>query len=234
MGYRSAFRRSLDDNLKPAEKSYGKCRLKITLVKVANILKKARKTDAEERMIKHEVTKEKITEVILLENAKAQGLTLWQIRDMFDDMGFNCDIFFQWEHFSDLNAIYNIGGYVIPFYGQLVNLFLDKKSKFYKFFMYKVSPGKGRFHLRFYDNGDGTWYIASHIDDVNWLNIFAARRASKLHSKKGGEGDYETGTFVLYKMLREFDKTLEKNTLFEIDVDELIREFRRETGAPKM
>jgi len=226
MSYRSALQRSLDDNIKPAKKSYGKCRLKISLVDVENIIKKQRKTDAEERMVKHEITNEKVKEVILLENAKAQGLTLWQIRDMFDDLGFNCDIFFQWERYSDLNAIYNIGGFVLPFYKQLIDIFVGEKSKFYKFFMYKVSPGKTRFHLRFYDNGDGSWYIAAHIDNVNWMNVFAAR---KHHSKRGGEGDYETGTNVLHRMLKEFNVTLGKNRIFGIDVDLLIKEYRSNT-----
>jgi hypothetical protein len=223
MSYRSAFQRSLDDNLKPCKKSYSKCELEISLIKVEDIFKKAIKTDAEERMVKHEITKEKIQEVILLENAKAQGLTLWQIRDMFDDMGFNCDIFFQWERYSDLNAIYNIGGYITPFYKQLVDLLIGKKSKFYKFLLYKVSLGKGRFHLRFYDNGDGGWYIAAHIDEVNWMNIFASR---KHHSKKGGEGDYETGTYVLHRMLQHLKKTIEKNEIFEMDANEIIKEYR--------
>lgn len=231
MGYRSAFTRSLDDNIKPAKKSYGKCELKITLIQVEDIIRKGRKTDAEERMTKHEITKESVREVILLENAKARGLTLWQIRDMFDDLGFNCDIFLQWERFADLNAIYNIGGYLTPFYKQLVDLLIGKKSKFYKFFLYKVSWGKGRLHLRFYDNGDGTWYIAAHVDDINWLNIFAARRIGKHHSKKGGQGDYATGIFVLHKMLIHLKKTIEENKIFEMDANEIIKEFRQKASS---
>lgn len=226
MSYKSAWERSQDDNTKPSGKSYGKCNLKITLVDVQKILEHVRKTDAEKRLAEHEIVKEKIEQVILLESKNKQGLTQWQLQDMFDDMGFNFNIFFSWTRYADLTAIYNIGGYMIPFYKQLVNLIIGKKSKLYKLFMHKISWGKGRLHLRFYDNGSGGWYIASHVDEVNWLNIFAARKVKEKHSKEGGEGDYETGNYVVCEMLKKLKKTIEGNTIFEIDVDEVIKEFR--------
>jgi len=171
MSIKSSIERSLDDNLKPSQKSYSRCKLDFKLIDVNLYRNKKDRSEAEERLVGGELTIETIKELILIRNVMSKEINLWQIRDILNDIGFNTDADLVETYSADLNAVYNFGGYIIPYYKQFVEMICKKGSKFRKLLLYKLAPGKSRLHIRLFDIRMGQWLISAHIDHVNWMNF---------------------------------------------------------------
>jgi hypothetical protein len=221
MSIKSAIEKSKDDNLKPSQKSYAGIDLTITIIKATDILRKKNKSDSEKRLSQAELKTEKINEVFKLENSKKAGITLWQLRDMFNDMGFNCDVLMSHHFYSDMTSVCNIKGYIIPFYENLVKFITRKNKKYQKLLLYKLAPGKSRLHVRMFDCGNGSWYVTSHVDEVNILNIFQPFKMLQSHSQTG-QGDFILGTAILKEMLLALKESILNDKIFDLDINKLV------------
>ena len=220
----TSIKRSKDDLKLPTKKSYGRCELDFEKINIETLKEKKNKTNAEDRMFRHELSgTENIKQIILLENKNKNypGLNIWQIRDLFDDMGFNTDVTLSSVFFSDLSAIINIGGYSIPLYSFFEKSLSKIFPKFGNLLKRKLSPGKSRLHIRMFDNGDGTWYITSHLDINNWINLNPIKIIQS-HVKKGS-GDYIFGIKAIEILLKKMIESIEKNVIFDFhDIEKII------------
>ncbi len=225
MSILTSIKRSKDDLKLPVTKSYGKCELSFEKINVGRLKEKKNKTNAEYRMFRHELSgRENIKKVILLRNKNKNypGLNIWQVRDLFDDMGFNTDVKLSSVFFSDLSAVINLGGYSVPLYSffekKLSNIF----PKFGKLLKRKLSPGKSRLHVRMFDNGDGTWYITSHLDIHNWITLNPIK-IIRSHIKEG-TGDYIFGTRAIEILLKKMIESIEKDVIFDFNnIEKIIK-----------
>lgn len=200
---------------KPKNKSYAGCDLKIQLENVSSIREKKHLLPSEKRALFHEFSGiEPVEQFIVLTNAnKSLGrLTTFQIKEMFNDMGFNVNPTFADRHFSDFDAVMNIGGYSIPGWVKaarsLSKIFPTQEKNLFR----RLSPGSDRLHLRFFESNDGSWLIAAHTDH-NWLSL-NLKKVYKAHIGYGA-GDYVTGTIMLYLLLKAFAKSIKDNRAFK-------------------
>ena len=213
MGVVDTIIRSKDDGVKPDNRSYGGYDLRINLVDVNVIKKKKRLFHTEKRANKHELSgKEPIKEVLILDNGKKSlgRFTTVQIKEMFDDMGFNVDTIVSEAHFSDIEAVMNINGYSIPGWVKIARIITRIFPTHEKLLLTKLAPGKDRLHVRIFENNDGSWIIAAHTDH-NWLSLNFAK-VKKAHVGYGA-GDYITGTRIMYDLLRRFKKCVDENKI---------------------
>ena len=213
MGIVNTIKRSRDDLVKPKKKNYWQYRMNIDLMDIQDIIKK-KSLPTVKRALRHELSgKEPIKQVIVLSNKRKKlgRFTTYQIREILDDIGFNVDAIMSGSHFSDLTAVMNINGFLIPGWSRLANFFAKHLHLSRKLLLTKLSPGRERLHIRLFENNDGAWIIAAHTD-YNWINLNPFKIFSA-HVYKGN-GDYETGTLMMYELLRSFDWYIRKNKIF--------------------
>lgn len=213
MGIIDTIVRSTDDLLKPKKKSYWGYKLDIDLVDVEKIQNKVRLLPAEERAVAHELSgKEPIEHVIVLSNSlqKLGRFTTLQIKELFDDMGFNVDTIVSELHHSDIAAVMNVNGFVIPGWEAFAQFVARIFPSWEKLLLTKLAPGRERLHIRLFEMNDGSWLIAAHTD-WNWMS-FNLLKVFHAHATVGA-GDYEMGTRMLFELLHMFRKRLEANTV---------------------
>ena len=214
---------SKDDLVKPDKKSYWGYDLDVSLESVNKIRSKEHPLPTERRALLHEFSSiEPIEEFIVLtnENKKLGRLTTFQVKEMFDDMGFNVNPTFGGKHFSDFDAVMNIGGYNIPGWVKFARVLSKLFPSQEKNILRKLSPGADRLHIRFFESNDGSWLIAAHTDH-NWLSLNLVK-VYKAHLGYGA-GDYVTGTIMLYLLLIKFAKRLKGNSPFtESDIQKAL------------
>lgn len=208
-------------------KSYWGCKFDVSLESVEQIREKKHPYPTEKRALLHEFSgKEPIRDFVVLTNElKSKGrLTTFQVKEMFNDMGFNVDPTFSGKHFADFEAVMNVGGYSVPGWVKLVRTISYLLPSYEKVLLRKLSPGRDRLHLRFFESNDGTWLIAGHTD-YNWLSLNLPR-VFKAHVRTGtnvGSGDYVTGTIMLTLLLKQFSKKVEQNKYFnERDIQHVL------------
>jgi hypothetical protein len=231
MGIISSIIRSKDDLVKPKSKSYWNYRMGIELVSKPKLTNKRLLLPSDKKAMKHELSDaEPIEEAILLRNTnkKLGRFTTSQIKEILDDMGFNVDVMVSEDHFSDIDAVMNIGGSSIPgwvYFARIVSKYFPSKEKL---LLSKLSAGKDRLHLRIFEENDGSWLIAAHTDH-NWLSlnlkqVYESHLASKVEGKTGA-GDYITGTLMMFNLLKEFSKHVDENKVFrQKEIDKIVRD----------
>ena len=199
--------------VKPKKKSYWGYQLHIELLDREQITKKSSLLPTEKRLVSYELSDiEPSEQYILLSNAKKSlgRLTTSQIKEILDDMGFNVDTILSGSHLSDIAAVLNINGFVIPGWRQCITFLSHFSPDMEKLFLTKLAPGKKRLHVRLYEMNDGSWVIVAHTD-WNWMSLNLART---FHAHVvTGTGDYKTGTKMMYTLLEAFKKNLEQNSI---------------------
>lgn len=221
-----------------SKKSYWGCRLKISLESVDQIRNKKNLYPTEKRAMLHEFSeKEPIKDFVVLDNmSKHIGrLTTYQIKEMFNDMGFNVDPTFSGKHHADFEAVMNVNGYSIPGWVKVVRIVSWFLPSYEKLLLRKISPGNDRLHLRFFESNDGSWLIAGHTD-YNWLSLNLPRvfKAHFNFGKSVGAGDYVTGTVMLYLLLREFSRKIEnKQKFLEKDIQKTLKKAYKQSVINK-
>ena len=214
MGIINTIISSGDDLNKPKNKSYWGYEPEIKLIQTNKIRFKKTITPSEKRTLKYELSgEESIRDLIILDNKKKSlgRFTTEQVKDMFDDMGFNVDVLLSAKRESDFSAVMNIGGYAIPMWVKAVRII----SRFFpsreKMLLTKLAPGNDRLHVRVFENNDGTWLLIAHTDH-NWMSL---NLVTVLRSHVGsGAGDYITGTRMLYELFKKFINHLKTNKVF--------------------
>lgn len=223
MGIISSIKSSQNDLDRPKSKSYWGYSLNIDLENIKKIKEKKNPLPTERRALLHEFSGiEPVEEFIVLtnKNKKLGRLTTFQINEMFNDMGFNVNPTFGGKHFSDFDAVMNIGEYSIPGWVKFVRIFSKIFPTYEKNLLRKLSPGTDRLHLRFFESNDGSWLIAGHTDH-NWLSLNLAK-IYKAHVGYGA-GDYITGTIMTYLLLKEFARKIVNNEVFkEKDIQKVL------------
>lgn len=213
MGIINTIIRSRDDLVKPKKKSYWGYKLHIELLDREQITKKVSLLPTEQRLVSYELSDiEPSKQYILLGNSKKSlgRLTTSQIKEMLDDMGFNVDTILSGSHLSDIAAVLNINGFVIPGWMQFIRFLSHFSPDMEKLFLTKLAPGRKRLHIRLYEMNDGTWVILAHTD-WNWMSLNLAR-TFHAHVIKG-TGDYQTGTKMMYALLEAFKTHLDQNKI---------------------
>lgn len=228
----------VESTVKPSNKSYWECRLLVGLESVDQIRNKKHLYPTEKRAMMHEFSqKEPIKDFVILDNSsKSSGrLTTFQIKEMFNDMGFNVDPTFSGKHHADFEAVMNVGGYSIPGWVRVARFISYFLPSYEKVLLRKLSPGRDRLHLRFFESNDGTWLIAGHTD-YNWLSLNLPRvfKAHVKISKGVGSGDYVTGTIMLYLLLKEFSRKVEaKQKFLEKDIQRILNQAYKQSVVKK-
>ena len=223
---------------KPSKKSYWGCKLDVSLESVEQIREKPHPYPTEKRALLHEFSeKEPIKDFVVLSNlTKSNGrLTTFQVKEMFNDMGFNVDPSFSGKHHADFEAVMNVGGYSIPGWVKFARAISYYLPTYEKILLRKLSPGNDRLHLRFFESNDGTWLIAGHTD-YNWLSLNLPR-VYRAHINSGmgvGSGDYITGTIMLYLLLKEFSKKIELDQILtERDIQHVLHKAYKQSVINK-
>lgn len=237
MSIRSSFERVKVRSIHFEKKSYNDLNLGYEILDAEKFLKDPNGSDLKERIYKIEYTVDKVKEIIRLYNKKkSQVINIFEIRDFFFDVGFNVDVLMTEIFNSDITMVYNIGGYVLPFWEKIISKVFKKKPSYKRMFITALSPGKQRLHCRIYHGWDGAWYITSHVDHANWLNVLDVSGIFKSHLVRG-TGDFELGTKVMKVVL---DKVIElhenrKNLFININdiYENILKDNRVENSVDK-
>jgi len=177
-----------------------------------------------QRLYEREYKVDKVEEIIKLDNIGKDLITINQIMDIFDNIGFNTNTTFSETFKSDFAISYNLGGYIFPFWKKIVNKIFSKNYKLRRILLHKLGPGRKRLHCRIYQDGDGSWYITSHIDEENWFNIFNIKQFTNSHFRDG-TGNYIDGTKIMKIVMKDIDRKLaEKKTLYT-DINQIYKEI---------
>jgi len=224
MGIVGSIIRSSDDALKPKKKSYWGYKLNIELRDVQKVKTKKFLLPAEKKEIRYELSgKEPVEKVIVLDNSdtKLGRLTTFQMKDILDDMGFNVDVLVSGKHYSDFDAVLNIGGFSLPgwrwFVGQISKIIPTGE----KLLLSKLSPGRTRLHVRVFEQNDGSWVLIAHTD-INWLSINFSS-VYRAHMREGA-GDYTMGTRIMFNLLNRFSELLMVNKILgQEEIDTVVR-----------
>lgn len=234
MSIRSSFERVKVRSIPFEKKSYKDLSLGLEILDAKKFLKNPTTSDLKERIYKIEYTVDKVKTIFRLYNRKeSQVINVFELRDFFFDVGFNVDVLMTEIFNSDVTMVYNLGGYVLPFWEKFISIILKKKPAYKKMFITALSPGKQRLHCRIYHGWDGAWYITSHIDHANWLNILDISGIFKSHLVRG-TGDFELGTKLMKVVL---EKAIElhkdkKNPFIDInDIYEKILKTQSEENS---
>ncbi|KKU16197.1 MAG: hypothetical protein UX26_C0032G0006 [Parcubacteria group bacterium GW2011_GWC1_45_9] len=219
----SSLVRSFDDTTSFSTKSYAGCQLQLSLVTPEEFLEKNGQLNTGQRLKKHELSgKEKVEQMIVVKNARKRlgNLTVWQIKDIFDDLGFNIGVMGK-SGSSDITAAMGLGGFSIPFWGLIPKFFGVFTSRFQKLMYLKLTPSKRRLHLRIFEMHDGSWVIVAHID-YNWINFNIPKVL--LNHLGSGKGDYIGGTKLTLELLLKFKDKLESHRVVQFeDIEKIIK-----------
>lgn len=224
MSIRSSITRSQDDNLPLSRKSYRDIKLKVDIVDAKTLIDEDPKENMRTRLYDREFKVDRVKDIFKISSRDGQNITVNQIKDIFDDIGFNTDTTISDVFGSDIMMVYNIGGFLIPFWYQFVDLFF-KKSQYRNFMLTKFSFGKKRLHCRIYEGPDGNWYITSHVDAANWLNFINPFEVVKSHLEKG-TGDYTLGTQLLDLALKEVQVRMKRSQRIFVDIQHIYNEVK--------
>jgi len=223
MSIRSSFIRSKDD-FEPFEtKSYSSIDFAYEGVQLDDFLK-VLEDDTKQRIFDREYSIDHAKQAIRIFDNGGKAITVNQLRDIFDDVGFNVDVSFTDIHNSDILMAYNIGGYVLPFYRYLGEFLSRVFPKYRLLFLYKLSPGKKRLHCRFYHLSDSSWLMTSHVDHANWMRIGTPKLIIDTHLKKAG-GDYEQGSSIMNTVIDMLKGRFKEKKLLFIDIEKECKEF---------
>ena len=222
MSVRSSILRSSDDNKRFSSKSYANLELGFEILEASKFIAE-QNNEMRKRLFSREFSVDKVVHIIKLFNKGDELITVNQIRDIFDDVGFNTDVSFSEYHNGDIIIVYNVGGYLIPGWEKLAKLLYGRKENLKHLFLTKLSPGRKRFHCRIYHNDDGCWYVTSHIDEANWMNIINPIQAIKSHFMKG-TGDYILGTRIMIRVMDEVIEKFKNRSRLYVNVDEIYQE----------
>lgn len=224
MGVLNTITRSKDDLKKPKRKSYWDFNLKVDLININDIRKKKEPFPTEKRALAHELSGiEPVQEVIFVDRCyKSKILTSPQMKEIFDDMGFNVDPIMSKLFSCDFSAVMNINGFLIPGWGWFARKIANLFPWLEKLLFTKLSPGKERLHIRAFHNNDGSWFIAAHTD-WNWMDINLFK-SLKAHTKAGA-GNYHLGTIIMFDMLKKFNECIKNNKIFSLkNINRLVRQ----------
>ena len=129
MSIRSSIERSKDDHLPLSKKSYADINFSINSVDASEFISQNPKEDSRGRLYRREFKIDKVEEVFKISARDKDVITVNQIRDFFDDIGFNVDPRMSAAHSSDISICYSLGGFLFPFYGRIVRKIFHR-SKF--------------------------------------------------------------------------------------------------------
>lgn len=225
MSIRSSIIRSKDDNKPFSTKSYSNLEINYELISAKEFVKNT-KEDLPKRLYDREYSIDHVETLIRIFNKNKEIITVNQLRDIFDDVGFNTDVTFSEVHGADIMMVYNIGGFVVPFWKVLASVFYKRKPELEHLYLTKLSPGKKRLHCRLSEYSDGSWYMTSHIDDANWLNFLNPVQAFKSHIEKG-TGNYEVGTQLMVITMDKVLEAFKKQSSLFVDVDDIWKNLKK-------
>jgi hypothetical protein len=184
------------------------------------------KTDARNRILEREYSVDKAKLAIQIYDRRDRAITVNQIRDIFDKLGFNVDATLGELFNADVMLVYNIGGYVVPFYKLIIKIVSKIFPKLEQTLISKMSPGLKRLHCRLYNEDDGSWYFLAHVDNANWLNILNPIELIKSHLVKG-TGNYNEGMDLMIKTFEKFVPRFNKRQNFFVDIGEMYKKEKR-------
>ncbi len=223
MSVGSSFRRSWNDTLIFSEQSY--CEIKdfnFKKIDLKKLSKMKHPSHAIKRMLKNEYKKQYSKYAYKIYAQKP--ITVDQIKDIYNDIGFNVDAIFSEHHHEDFAIIANLGSMAIPFWRPLLRFIFRKNSSRAKMFLYQLAPGHIRLHSRLFNNNDGSWYIVTHIDGINWFNLNHPIAIIKSHFRTAA-GDYKTGNKIMGEILRRVRKSFKEKNSIAIELEDLYREI---------
>ncbi len=219
MSVKTALKRSANDDKAFESKCYVEVKdLKVEKIDLNKLSRKQDLSDCEERILKNEYEVQGCRFAYRL--SSPIGISLNQFREVFDDMGFNVDVDLSWVHFADMTAVTNVGGFVIPFWRSFVDLISQYKPKYRLMLLSKLSPGKKRVHSLIFHEKDNSWYITTHVDDLNWWVIFRPFHMLKAHLING-QGDYELGDRIMQKVFKNLISKFKSKGFLAMDIDNI-------------
>ncbi|HNW23704.1 MAG TPA: hypothetical protein PKH06_03005 [Candidatus Dojkabacteria bacterium] len=224
MSVKSSIERLKDRRVPFEKKSYHDLKIAYEVLNAKEFVKNPSSSDLKERIFKIEYSVDKVEEIIKLYcTEKDKVINVFELRDFFSDIGFNVDVAMSEIFRSDITMVYNIGGYVIPFWDKLVSSIFKKNKETRRMLISALSPGIKRFHCRLYHGSDGAWYITSHVDHSNWLNVLNPVGIFVSHAVRG-TGDFSLGTKIMKIVLSQaIELHKQKKDLF-IDVNKIYLE----------
>ena len=224
MSIKTSFERLKDKRVPFNKKSYHDLKIGYEILNAKEFLKNPKSSDLKERIYTVEYSEDKVGEIIKIFNKeKGKVINVFELKDFFFDIGFNIDVTMSEVFRSDVTMVYNIGGYVIPFWDRLISRILKDKRETRRMFISALSPGKKRLHCRIYHGSDGAWYMTSHIDHANWLNILNPTQIFVSHMMRG-TGDYVLGTGIMKVVIsKAIELHKQKKNLF-IDINDIYSE----------
>lgn len=225
MSIASAIRRSKDDLNSFNTKSYSNLKLGFEVIDSDIFLNSKDRTDMKERFFKREYSVDKAPNIIKIYNKGKEHITINQIRDFFDDIGFNVDTTFSEIHNADIMLVYNVGGYLVPGWKNITKLLSKKRPHLKKLLLTKLAPGTQRLHCRLYHENDGCWYMTSHLDLANWMNVINPVQMVRSHFQKG-TGVYPVATSIMEEVLTiALEKFNNSKNFNNIDVEKIYKKY---------
>ncbi len=222
MSIKSAIKRSADDNDDFKSKSYAEVKgFKVERLDLDKLSEKQDLSDCERRILANEYNVQGCKVVYRI--FSSTGITLNQIREIFDDMGFNVDVDLSWVHYADITAVTNIGGFVMPFWRSIVALIIRYIPEYELMLLSKLSPGKKRVHLLIFHENDNSWYVTTHVDELNWWVIFRPFKMLKAHLSNG-QGNYKLGDRIMRRVFDKLILNFKKEKLLVMDIDKIYKE----------
>ncbi|MFC1654011.1 hypothetical protein ACFL1M_04155 [Patescibacteria group bacterium] len=217
MGIFSSAKKSKTDLLDPKSKSYYGYGLKLKKISVESITSKKNPYFSEKSAMLRELSGAEPVEVVLIlsnTNKNKGRLTTKQVKEILFDLGFNVDVAVGGSHHSDISAVLNINGFLIPGWKFLSRLVTIPFPKLEKLFMTRMAPGKERLHTRVFEGSDGSWMITSHTE-WNWMTVNLYKVFNSHFTK--GAGDYKTGSMMMMELFDRFLHSYRENKPFSVD-----------------
>jgi hypothetical protein len=222
MSIGSAIARSKDD-LKPySNTSISTLNLNYEILDLKGFLKDWKGNDVKERIHRREYSVDKSKQVFRFYDPTGRSVTTNQIREFFDDIGFNVDVLMSEGFSSDVIMVYNIGGYLLLGWRWFSRLITRYKPEWKLLMSFKLSPGVKRLHCRLYEYHDGSWLMTSHVDHANWMNVLNPFEMVRSHFVKG-TGDYDLGTEIMKRALGKIIPLLKDRERFDLDLNEIYK-----------
>lgn len=224
MSIKSSIERVKDRDLPFEKKSYHDLKLSYEVLNAKEFLKNPESSDLKGRIYKIEYKVDKVIEILrFFSKEESKVINVFELRDFFSDVGFNVDVTMSETFKADIMMVYNIGGYVIPFWDKLISKIVKDDRDVKRMLISALSPGKKRLHCRIYHGSDGAWYITSHVDNANWLNILNPVGIFVSHGVRG-TGDYHLGTEIMKEVLPKAIKLHQEQKPLFIDINKMYAE----------
>lgn len=224
MSIKSSIERVKDRDLPFEKKSYHDLKLSYEVLNAKEFLKNPESSDLKGRIYKIEYKVDKVIEILrFFSKEESKVINVFELRDFFSDVGFNVDVTMSETFKADIMMVYNIGGYVIPFWDKLISKIVKDDRDVKRMLISALSPGKKRLHCRIYHGSDGAWYITSHVDNANWLNILNPVGIFVSHGVRG-TGDYNLGTEIMKEVLPKAIKLHQEQKPLFIDINKMYAE----------